>query len=77
MRAMSEAIDDDQLEAWPDFFRDDCRYLITTAENVERGLPIGADVRHLARHAARPRALRCARPTSTRRSAIGTCSARR
>ena len=35
-----QAIDDNQLEAWPDFFVDDGRYRITTAENVERGLPI-------------------------------------
>ncbi len=37
----AEAIDDDRLEAWPDFFRDDCRYLITTAENVAQNMPIG------------------------------------
>jgi len=36
-----QAIDDDRLEAWPDFFTDDGRYLVTTAENVERGLPLG------------------------------------
>jgi 3-phenylpropionate/cinnamic acid dioxygenase small subunit len=35
-----EAIDDDRLEAWPDFFADDGRYRITTAENVAAGLPI-------------------------------------
>src|SRR5271156_1898770 len=35
-----EAIDDDRLEAWPDFFADDGRYRITTAENVAQGLPI-------------------------------------
>ncbi len=34
-------IDDDRLEQWPDFFTDDCRYEITTAENAERNLPIG------------------------------------
>lgn len=37
----AEAIDNDQLEAWPDFFTDDCKYLITTADNVAQGLPIG------------------------------------
>ena len=37
----AEAIDDDRLESWPEFFRDDGRYLITTAENVAQGLPIG------------------------------------
>jgi 3-phenylpropionate/cinnamic acid dioxygenase small subunit len=35
-----EAIDDDRLEAWPDFFADDGRYRITTAENVAAGLPL-------------------------------------
>ena len=34
-------IDDDRLEQWPDFFTEDCRYEITTAENAERNLPIG------------------------------------
>jgi len=36
-----EAIDDDRLEEWPEFFRADGRYLVTTAENVSQGLPIG------------------------------------
>ena len=36
-----QAIDDDRLEAWPDFFTEQCRYLVTTAENVEQGLPLG------------------------------------
>jgi 3-phenylpropionate/cinnamic acid dioxygenase small subunit len=36
-----QAIDDDRLEAWPDFFLDDGRYLVTTAENFERRLPLG------------------------------------
>ena len=36
-----KVIDDDQLETWPDFFVDKCRYIITTAENLERGLPLG------------------------------------
>src|SRR5580698_9209455 len=35
-----DAIDADNLEAWPDFFRDDGRYRITTAENVAQGLPL-------------------------------------
>lgn len=34
-------IDDDRLEEWPDFFSETCRYEITSAENVERNLPIG------------------------------------
>jgi 3-phenylpropionate/cinnamic acid dioxygenase small subunit len=37
----AQAIDDDNLEAWPDFFTADGRYRITTAENFERGLPLG------------------------------------
>jgi anthranilate 1,2-dioxygenase small subunit/terephthalate 1,2-dioxygenase oxygenase component beta subunit len=36
-----QAIDDDKLEAWPNFFAEQGRYRITTAENVERGLPLG------------------------------------
>src|SRR5215471_9401290 len=36
----ADAIDADQLEAWPDFFLDDGRYRITTAENVAQGLPL-------------------------------------
>jgi len=36
----AEAIDADRLEAWPDFFLDDSRYRITTAENVARDLPL-------------------------------------
>jgi anthranilate 1,2-dioxygenase small subunit/terephthalate 1,2-dioxygenase oxygenase component beta subunit len=35
------AIDDGTLEVWPDFFTADGRYRVTTAENVERGLPLG------------------------------------
>jgi 3-phenylpropionate/cinnamic acid dioxygenase small subunit len=37
----TEAIDDDRLEAWSDFFTDKCLYRITTAENEANGLPIG------------------------------------
>ncbi len=37
----TQAIDDNRIEAWPDFFTEQCRYLITTADNIERGLPIG------------------------------------
>jgi anthranilate 1,2-dioxygenase small subunit/terephthalate 1,2-dioxygenase oxygenase component beta subunit len=35
-----QAIDDNKLEAWPDFFTEDGRYRVTTAENAERGLPL-------------------------------------
>jgi 3-phenylpropionate/cinnamic acid dioxygenase small subunit len=37
----AQAIDDDRLEAWPDFFTEDGRYRVTTAENVARSLPLG------------------------------------
>ena len=37
----AQAIDDNRLEAWPEFFTEDGRYRVTTAENVERGLPLG------------------------------------
>src|ERR1700736_62813 len=36
-----QAIDDNRLDDWPDFFLEQGRYLVTTAENVERGLPLG------------------------------------
>ena len=36
----ADAIDADRLEVWPDFFLDDARYRITTAENVAQGLPL-------------------------------------
>ena len=36
----AQAIDDNHLEAWPDFFTEDGRYRVTTAENFERGLPL-------------------------------------
>lgn len=36
-----EALDDGRLEAWPNFFTETCRYLITTAENLEQGMPLG------------------------------------
>ena len=35
-----EAIDDDRLEAWPDFFAVNGRYRVTTADNFEKGLPL-------------------------------------
>jgi len=32
-----ECIDDDRLEEWPEFFVDDCRYLITSRQSHEAG----------------------------------------
>jgi anthranilate 1,2-dioxygenase small subunit len=34
-------IDDDKLEAWPDFFTERCLYKIISRENHDRGLPLG------------------------------------
>lgn len=34
-------IDDDKLEAWPDFFTERCLYKIISLENHDRGLPLG------------------------------------
>jgi 3-phenylpropionate/cinnamic acid dioxygenase small subunit len=35
--AYAECIDDDRLEEWPDFFVEDCRYLITSRQSYEAG----------------------------------------
>jgi len=37
----AHCLDDDRLEAWPDFFVEECWYRITSAENFEAGLPLG------------------------------------
>jgi anthranilate 1,2-dioxygenase small subunit len=45
-------IDDDRLEDWPELFAERAVYRITTAENVERGLPlsiVSADSRAMLR----------------------------
>ncbi|HEX6161652.1 MAG TPA: aromatic-ring-hydroxylating dioxygenase subunit beta [Thermoanaerobaculia bacterium] len=36
----AHALDSDKLEQWPEFFTEDGRYRIATAENEERGLPL-------------------------------------
>jgi 3-phenylpropionate/cinnamic acid dioxygenase small subunit len=36
-----QALDEDRLEEWPEFFTEQCRYLVTTAENLSQGLPLG------------------------------------
>lgn len=46
------AIDADRLEAWPDFFVDDCLYKVTSSENYRRGYSAGviyADSRAMLR----------------------------
>ena len=37
----ARAIDDDRLEAWPDFFAEACIYKVTSADNHRRGYPAG------------------------------------
>src|SRR3954468_9036638 len=39
--AYAECLDSDALERWPEFFTEDCRYRITSAENYDSGLPLG------------------------------------
>ena len=39
--AYVDCIDDDRLEEWPDFFVENCRYLITNRESHEAGLRHG------------------------------------
>ncbi len=39
--AYGDCIDDDRLEEWPEFFVDDCHYLITSRESHEEGLRHG------------------------------------
>jgi anthranilate 1,2-dioxygenase small subunit len=35
------ALDNDRLEVWPDFFTEDCLYEIVPRENDDAGLPVG------------------------------------
>jgi anthranilate 1,2-dioxygenase small subunit len=39
--AYARCIDNGNLEAWPDFFDDDCTYKITTSDNYSLGLEAG------------------------------------
>ena len=39
--AYARCIDNGQLEAWPDFFEENCTYKITTADNYAQGLEAG------------------------------------
>jgi anthranilate 1,2-dioxygenase small subunit len=39
--AYIRCIDTDELEEWPEFFLDQCRYVVTTAENEKSGFPAG------------------------------------
>ncbi len=38
--AYADCLDDGDLERWPEFFTDDCRYEIIPRDNFERGLPL-------------------------------------
>ena len=37
-----DLLDEDRLDEWVELFTDDCRYLVISRENVERGLPLAA-----------------------------------
>ena len=37
------ALDDGELERWPDFFTEDCIYKIIPRENYENDLPLAAE----------------------------------
>ena len=39
--AYAACLDSDALEAWPEFFAEECHYRITSAENYEGGMPLG------------------------------------
>jgi 3-phenylpropionate/cinnamic acid dioxygenase small subunit len=39
--AYADCIDDDRLEEWPDFFVEDCRYLITSRDSHAAGMRHG------------------------------------
>jgi 3-phenylpropionate/cinnamic acid dioxygenase small subunit len=39
--AYIRCIDNNELEAWPDFFHDRCHYIVTTAENHRNGFEAG------------------------------------
>src|SRR5579871_3324673 len=39
--AYADCVDDDRLEGWPDFFVEDCRYLITDRDSHREGLRHG------------------------------------
>jgi 3-phenylpropionate/cinnamic acid dioxygenase small subunit len=50
--ACARALDSGNLEAWPEFFAEDCQYKVTTADNVEKGYEAGliyADSRAMLR----------------------------
>lgn len=38
--AYTDALDEGELERWPDFFTEECRYQVMPRDNFDRGLPI-------------------------------------
>jgi 3-phenylpropionate/cinnamic acid dioxygenase small subunit len=38
--AYADALDEGELECWPDFFTEDCLYQVIPRDNFEQGLPI-------------------------------------
>ena len=58
--AYIRCIDNNALEAWPDFFLDQCLYVVTTAENHKNGFRGRHHLRRHQGHADRPRSRRCA-----------------
>ena len=52
--AYVRCIDEGRLEEWPDFFLDNCKYIITTDRNHRQGLEGGHHMGGFARHAQRP-----------------------
>ena len=37
----ARCLDNDELEHWPGFFTQDCTYKVTSADNHQRGFPVG------------------------------------
>lgn len=42
LAAYADCIDTDQLEEWPEYFTDDCLYMLQSRENYDRELPLSA-----------------------------------
>lgn len=42
LASYAECIDTDRLEDWPEYFTDDCLYMLQSRENYDRGLPVSA-----------------------------------
>jgi salicylate 5-hydroxylase small subunit len=61
--AYAACLDDGELERWPEFFTEDCRYEIIPRENFDRGLP-------LAIMRCESRAMLVDRVTALRRSSV-------